>query len=84
MVPNREIKETDVLNLISPQQGKVEDLLDISNSFQDFKEKAERAFILKQLENNGWNISKTAELLDIQRSHLYAKMKKYNIDKGKE
>jgi two-component system nitrogen regulation response regulator NtrX len=84
MVPNKEIKEKDVLNLISPQHGKVEDLLDISNSFQDFKEKAERAFILKQLENSGWNISKTAELLDIQRSHLYAKMKKYNIDKGKE
>jgi two-component system nitrogen regulation response regulator NtrX len=84
MVPNKEIREKDVLNLISPMQGKVEDLLDISNSFQDFKEKAERAFILKQLEINGWNISKTAELLDIQRSHLYAKMKKYNIDKGKE
>jgi DNA-binding NtrC family response regulator len=84
MVPNKEIKERDVLNLISPQQAKMDDILNISNSFQDFKEKSERAFILKQLETNGWNISKTAELLDIQRSHLYAKMKKYNIDKGKE
>ena len=84
MVPNKEIKEKDVFNLISPQQAKIDDLLNISNSFQDFKEKAERAFILKQLESNGWNISKTAEILDIQRSHLYAKMKKYNIEKGKE
>jgi len=84
MVPNKEIKEKDVFNLISPQQAKMDDILNISNSFQDFKEKAERAFILKQLETNVWNISKTAEILDIQRSHLYAKMKKYNIDKGKE
>jgi two-component system, NtrC family, nitrogen regulation response regulator NtrX len=84
MVPNKEIKEKDVFNLIAPQQAKFDNILDISNSFQDFKEKAERAFILKQLETNGWNISKTAEILDIQRSHLYAKMKKYNIDKGKE
>ncbi|MCX6149966.1 MAG: sigma-54 dependent transcriptional regulator [Ignavibacteriales bacterium] len=84
MVPNKEIKEKDVFSLISPQQAKMDDILNISNSFQDFKEKAERAFILKQLETNGWNISKTAELLDIQRSHLYAKMKKYDIEKGKE
>ncbi|MDP4115778.1 MAG: helix-turn-helix domain-containing protein, partial [Bacteroidota bacterium] len=36
----------------------------------------------KQLETNEWNISKTAEILDIQRSHLYNKMKKYGIEKG--
>ena len=40
----------------------------VSNSFQDFKEKAEKAFILKQLEANDWNISKTAELLDILKT----------------
>ena len=34
------------------------------------------------INENGWNISKTAELLDIQRSHLYNKMKKYGIEKG--
>ena len=56
-------------------------LIDQSNSFQEFKEKAERAFILKQLKSNDWNISKTAEILDIQRSHLYNKMKKYEIEK---
>ena len=39
-------------------------------------------FIQKQLELNEWNISKTAEVLGIQRSHLYGKMKKYNIEKG--
>ncbi|HLG31481.1 MAG TPA: helix-turn-helix domain-containing protein, partial [Ignavibacteriaceae bacterium] len=59
----------------------VDNLIDTSNSFQEFKERAERAFILKQLRDNDWNISKTAEILDIQRSHLYNKMKKYEIEK---
>ena len=63
-------------------QQKATDFIDISNSFQEFKEKAEKAFIQKQLEMNNWNISKTAEILDIQRSHLYNKIKKYNIEKG--
>ena len=56
-------------------------MIDQSNSFQEFKDKAEKAFILKQLKANDWNISKTAEILDIQRSHLYNKMKKFGIEK---
>ena len=60
----------------------MDDIIDGSNSFQEFKEKAERVFILKQLNINNWNISKTAEMLEIQRSHLYNKMKKYEIEKG--
>ncbi|WNJ21537.1 helix-turn-helix domain-containing protein [Pontibacter sp. G13] len=39
----------------------------------------EKNFILKKLEANNWNISKTAEQMDIQRSHLYNKMEKYGI-----
>ncbi|MGE5402074.1 MAG: sigma-54-dependent transcriptional regulator [Ignavibacteriales bacterium] len=84
MMPQKEISEKDVYKLIPPQSAGMDDIMNINNSFQDFKEKAERAFILKQLEANEWNISKTAELLDIQRSHLYAKMKKYDIEKGKD
>ncbi|HUI10514.1 MAG TPA: sigma-54 dependent transcriptional regulator, partial [Bacteroidota bacterium] len=53
-----------------------DDLLAAGGTFQDFKDRAEAAFIRRQLEANGWNISRTAEVLDIQRSHLYNKMKK--------
>ena len=78
------IDDQDLLKFISTSETAVEDIFDVTNSFQEFKEKAERAFIKKQLEANDWNISKTADLLDIQRSHLYSKMKKYDIEKGKE
>ena len=82
IVDKREIDKKDIEFLFAPGQASMDDIIDGSNSFQEFKEKAERAFILKQLNINNWNISKTAEMLEIQRSHLYNKMKKYVIEKG--
>ena len=81
IVDKIEITANDIDFLFMGTQSSVDNLIDTSNSFQEFKERAERAFILKQLRNNDWNISKTAEILDIQRSHLYNKMKKYEIEK---
>lgn len=57
------------------------DLFDVSDNFQEFKDFSEKMFIEKKLEKFGWNISKTAEALDIQRSHLYNKIEKYGIKK---
>ncbi|OGU62768.1 MAG: Fis family transcriptional regulator [Ignavibacteria bacterium RBG_13_36_8] len=82
MIQKEEINEKDVLSLVPPSKSSIDDILNVGNSFQEFKEKAERAFILKQLEANNWNISKCSEVLGIQRSHLYSKMKKYVIEKG--
>lgn len=81
MVQADEIGESDIKQYLSGSDTKQDELLNISNSFQEFKENAEKAFISKQLDANSWNISKTAEILGIQRSHLYGKMKKYNIEK---
>ncbi len=81
IVDKREITSKDIDFLFAGTQASLDNLIDTSNSFQEFKEKAEKAFILKQLKANDWNISKTAEILDIQRSHLYTKMRKYGIEK---
>ena len=61
-----------------------DDLLAVGGTFQEFKDRAEAAFIKKQLERFEWNISRTAEALDIQRSHLYNKMRKYGLERGEE
>ena len=61
-----------------------DELLSVGGTFQDFKDRAEAAFIKKQLDAHGWNISRTAEALDIQRSHLYNKMKKFGLTRGEE
>lgn len=82
MVSKNEISDKDVNMFAQSSTSSMDDLLNVSNSFQEFKEKAERAFIVKQLNLNNWNMSKTAEVLGIQRSHLYNKLKKYEIEKG--
>ncbi|MCF8260286.1 MAG: sigma-54 dependent transcriptional regulator [Melioribacteraceae bacterium] len=76
------ITAESISRLSTSSKKEFNDLLDITNSFQEFKDKAEKAFIAKQLDANDWNISKTADILGIQRSHLYNKLKKYNLEKG--
>ncbi|MFZ5570201.1 MAG: sigma-54-dependent transcriptional regulator [Thermodesulfobacteriota bacterium] len=41
----------------------------------------ERAHIAKVLEDNGWNVSKSAKILDIDRTTLYNKIRLYDIKK---
>ena len=65
-------------------RGEFEDILAQGGTFQEFKERAEAAFIRRQLDIHKWNISKTAESLDIQRSHLYTKMKRYGLMKEED
>lgn len=48
-------------------------------SFQDFKDEVEKEYILFKLEKNSWNVTKTAEEMEIQRSHLYNKIEKYGL-----
>ncbi|MBX2902095.1 MAG: sigma-54-dependent Fis family transcriptional regulator [Chitinophagales bacterium] len=55
------------------------DLFESFDRFQDFKEHIERLFIEHKLKKFSWNVSKTAEVLDIQRSHLYNKIEKYEL-----
>jgi len=48
------------------------------------REAFERDFILRKLEENNWNISRTAEILDIERSNLHRKIKAYHIQAGED
>ncbi len=40
----------------------------------------ERDFIIQKLEENDWNISRTAEIIELERSNLHRKIKSYRID----
>src|SRR5213078_4283609 len=48
-------------------------------SLRDARENFERAYILAELKVNDWNVTRTAERLGIERSHLYRKLKAYNL-----
>ena len=48
-------------------------------TLREFKDNAERAYLVTKLRENGWNISKTAEVIDTPRSNLYKKLEQYQI-----
>jgi two-component system nitrogen regulation response regulator NtrX len=48
-------------------------------TLREFKELAEREFLVQKLRENGWNISKTAEVIGTPRSNLYKKLEQYAI-----
>ena len=50
-----------------------------ARTLREFKEVSERAFLVSKLRELGWNISKTAELIDTPRSNLYKKLEQYKI-----
>ena len=50
-----------------------------SSTFQEFKEQAERGFLVQKLRDNDWNISETARLLEMPRSNLYKKIDKFGL-----
>jgi DNA-binding NtrC family response regulator len=81
MVPDEAVKLEAIKKFLPVNISEIDDFFDMTNSFAEFKEKTERIFIEKHLKQNNWNISKTAEELGIQRSHLYNKIKKYNLEK---
>lgn len=49
------------------------------NNFQDFKAAAEARFLQRKLQENGYNVSRTAEILGMQRSNLYKKISRYDL-----
>ncbi len=53
-------------------------------TLREFKETAERAFLVQRLRENGWNISKTAEIIDTPRSNLYKKLEQYGISQEQD
>ena len=50
-----------------------------ATTLQEFKSGSERAYLVAKLRENGWNISKTAEVIDTPRSNLYKKLEQYHI-----
>lgn len=48
-------------------------------TLKDARDAFEKDYITKKLDENNWNISRTAEILDVERSNLHRKIKAYEI-----
>ncbi|NOS35350.1 MAG: response regulator [Deltaproteobacteria bacterium] len=86
MSPKSEIAADDLPPSIREGRRSVE-LLPPSPSMGTLREarrEFEREFILHKIEEYDGNISKTAEAIGIERSHLYRKMRGYGIEVGND
>jgi len=81
MTPGNIVCKDDIPELVSHNSAAAQDTP--VRSFRGAREEFEREFILKKLEENDWNVSRTAELIDVERSNLHRKIKNYGIDSKK-
>jgi two-component system, NtrC family, nitrogen regulation response regulator NtrX len=50
------------------------------NSLREARDEFEKEFIIQKLGENGWNVSATADMIDLERSILQRKIKSYGIN----
>jgi two-component system, NtrC family, nitrogen regulation response regulator NtrX len=73
------ISAADVARFVQSAGDAMTGLLDADLDFQEFKDRSEALYIRRQLERFDWNVSRTAEEIGLQRSHLYTKLKRYGL-----
>jgi two-component system nitrogen regulation response regulator NtrX len=81
------VTEADVQRLVGTSEGRRGTAHDgggdatwlRSATFEDFKQAAERAFLLTKLQEHDWNVSETARTLQMPRSNLYKKIERYGL-----
>jgi two-component system, NtrC family, nitrogen regulation response regulator NtrX len=81
MAPGDTIDAADLRGILraDPRGEGTEAPRERPGTLREFKESAERAFLVAKLRENGWNISKTAEVIGTPRSNLYKKLEQYQI-----
>jgi two-component system nitrogen regulation response regulator NtrX len=50
-----------------------------SQTFETFKQEAEKSFLAQKLREHDWNVSETARALKMPRSNLYKKIERYGL-----
>jgi two-component system, NtrC family, nitrogen regulation response regulator NtrX len=82
MSPGPKIDEADLREVvrIEARPATAENDKERPGTLREFKESAERAFLVGKLRENNWNISKTAEVIGTPRSNLYKKLEQYGIN----
>ena len=79
--PGAEIDRQDVVQCAGGSQSEISESLLAVETLREFRELSERLFLLRKLEENGWNVTQTAQSIDTPRSNLYKKMDQYSIQR---
>ncbi len=75
------IAVTDVERLVGRRAAEPTGLGSLADcrTFEEFKDAAERSFLLAKLRAFDWNVSETARVLEMPRSNLYKKIERYAL-----
>jgi two-component system nitrogen regulation response regulator NtrX len=85
MVPQDQIDPEHLVDVLRrPPEGASGAPAEAPGSLKDFKESAERAFLVQKLRESRWNISATAAAIGTPRSNLYKKLEHYGISQEKD
>lgn len=79
-----EILESVAANPLKANVGQTNEIFSADAGLKEAKNHFEREFIIKKLLENDWNISRTAQMLGIERAHLHRKMKAFNISEAQD
>jgi two-component system nitrogen regulation response regulator NtrX len=86
LAPGEEVTEADVDKLVGDGGRSVAvgeavagGALLRAGTFEEFKQAAERAYLLAKLKEHDWNVSETARTLAMPRSNLYKKIERYRL-----
>lgn len=83
LAPNTEITARDIDRLAGQRIMDDAGLASLSQckTFEEFKDAAERAFLLNKLREFDWNVSETARAVEMPRSNLYKKIERYSLSR---
>ena len=79
LAPGDAIEKHDILHSGGGVRTEISESLLAIKSLREFREMSERLFIVHKLEENGWNVTQTAQSIETPRSNLYKKMEAYDI-----
>jgi two-component system nitrogen regulation response regulator NtrX len=79
MVPGEMIGAEDVPPPVRPKTDSPSTAAGDGKPLKEARDGFERAYILAELRAQDWNMTRTAERLGIERSHLYRKIRAYGI-----
>jgi len=71
----------DVLSVIDRSTDRGKELAAFQGTHEEFMDWAEARFLERRLQESAWNITRTAKELGMQRSNLYKKLEKYDLQR---
>jgi two-component system nitrogen regulation response regulator NtrX len=77
--PGEKVTREDVISATGGARPELSSAILAVKTLREFRDVSERMFLVHKLEENGWNVTQTAQAIDTPRSNLYKKLEQYDI-----